>query len=43
MNESIDYVAYDTTNWHIEDSTEITHAEIHDEDNTDAYVMNDAG
>lgn len=39
-NESIIYVAYDATNWHIEAETEIIHAEMHDEDNTDAFVIN---
>ena len=42
-NESVGFVAYDTTNWAKESTTEIIHAEIHDEDNTDAFVINDAG
>lgn len=42
-NESVKYVAYDGTNWSKEATTEIVHAEMHDEDNTDAYVINDAG
>jgi len=42
-NERVKLVAYDTTNWAKESSTEIIHAEIHDEDNTDAFVINDAG
>lgn len=42
-NERVRFVAYDTTNWAKESSTEIIHAEIHDEDNTDAFVINDAG
>ena len=42
-NETVEYVAYDATNWKKEASTEIIHAEMHDEDNTDAFVINDAG
>ena len=42
-NESVDYVAYDSTNWAKEASTEITHAEAHDQDNSDAFVINDSG
>ena len=42
-NESVGFVAYTTTNWAKEFTTEIIHAEIHDEDNTDAFVVNDAG
>jgi hypothetical protein len=42
-NESVGFIAYDSTNWAKESSTEIIHAEIHDEDNTDAFVVNDAG
>ena len=42
-NERVKFVAYDTTNWAKESTTEIIHAEIHDEDNTDAFVINDAG
>ena len=42
-NESVQYVAYDDTNWSKEATTEIIHAEAHDEDNTDAFVINDAG
>ena len=42
-NERVVFVAYDATNWAKESTTEIVHAEIHDEDNTDAYVINDAG
>ena len=40
-NERVKFVAYDTTNWAKESTTEIIHAEIHDEDNTDAFVIND--
>lgn len=42
-NERVKFVAYTTTNWAKESTTEIIHAEIHDEDNTDAFVINDAG
>lgn len=40
-NETITFVAYDGTNWRIEASTEIIHAEMFDFDNTDAYVVNE--
>jgi hypothetical protein len=43
VNETVTYVAYDGTNWAKESTTEIVHAEMHDEDNTDAFVVNDAG
>ncbi len=39
-NESVDYVAYNATNWHVESSTEIFHAEMHDNDNGDPFVIN---
>ncbi len=39
-NEVIDFVAYDATNWHVEATTEIIHAEMFDTDNGDAYVIN---
>ncbi len=39
-NESVDYVAYDATNWHVESSTEIIHAEMYDSDNGDPFVIN---
>ncbi len=42
-NESVEYIAFDSTNWHIEASTEILHAEMHDEDNGDAFIVTDAG
>lgn len=42
-NETVKYVAYDDTNWKKESSTEIIHSEMHDEDNTDVFVVNDAG
>lgn len=38
-NEGIKLFAFDTTNWGIEAETEIFHAEFHDEDNTDAFVI----
>lgn len=40
FNSSIKFFTYDTTNWDIESETEIFHAEVHDEDNTDDYVIN---
>ncbi len=40
-NERVKFVAYDNDNWAKESTTEIIHAEIHDEDNTDAFVIND--
>lgn len=42
-NEAITFVAYDATNWHVESSTEVAHAEMFDVNNSDAYVINDAG
>ena len=39
-NERVKFVAYDTDNWAKESTTEIIHAEIHDEDNTDPFVIN---
>lgn len=42
-NERVTFVAIDVTNWTKESTTEILHAEIHDEDNTDAFIINDAG
>ena len=42
-NEVVTFVAYDSTNWHVESTTETPHAEFHDEDNTDVFVINDAG
>ena len=41
-NEIADFIAYDSTNWHVESSTEIIHAEMFDASNTDAFVMNAA-
>jgi len=38
-NEEIKLFATSDTVWHIEDTTEIFHAEMHDEDNTDAFVI----
>ncbi len=42
-NEDIVYVSYDNTNWRTAATTEIIHVEMHDEDNTDAFVISDAG
>ena len=39
-NETIVFEAYDATNWKVGAETEIVHAEMHDEDNTDAFVIN---
>ncbi len=38
-NEEIKFFAISDTAWHIEDTTEIFHIEIHDADNTTAYVI----
>lgn len=42
-NERVKFVAYTATKWAKESTTEIIHAEIHDEDNTDAFIINDTG
>ena len=42
VNEDVRFVGVDATNWHIEGITEIFHAEIHDADNTTAFVINAA-
>ena len=42
-NERVLFIAYDNDNWAKEATTEIIHAEIHDEDNTDAFTIVDAG
>ena len=42
-NESREWVAFDTTTWGTEASTEIIHAEMFDVDNTDAFLIVDAG
>lgn len=39
LNEEIKFFAIDDTAWHIEETTEIFHAEIHDEDNTDVFTI----
>ena len=39
-NEVLNLTAYDATNWHFVSSTEIAHAEMHDESNTDAFTVN---
>ena len=43
INESVEYVAIDSTTWVKEATTGIIHAEMFDTDNTDAYVINDVG
>ncbi len=40
LNEVIDFVAYDDTNWHVESTTGNPHALMSDTDNTDEYVIN---
>lgn len=42
-NEEVVLYGVDSTNWHVTAISEIAHAEMHDEDNTDAFVVNDAG
>ncbi len=39
----ITFNALDATNWDVSSNTIKFHAEIHDEDNSDAFVINDAG
>jgi len=39
FNETVTFVAYDATNWKVEFSTQLLHAEMTDNDNTDAYVV----
>ncbi len=39
-NESVEYAAFDSTNWHIVAETEIFHAEMFDTENSDAFVIN---
>lgn len=43
INETVEFVAFDGTTWSKEASTELMHAEAHDQDNTDVFVVNDAG
>lgn len=38
-NESSTFAGYDATNWHIEAVTGLTHAEMTDSENTDAFVV----
>ena len=40
LNEVIDFVAYDGTNWHVESSTETLHAEMFDTDNAVDFDIN---
>lgn len=42
-NQSIEFSAFDATNWHLKSTTGIFHGEIIDEDNTDVFVINDVG
>ena len=38
-NETIEFIAYDSTNWHVVAETEIVHAEMFDLDRTVAYAI----
>lgn len=40
-NEVVDFVAYDATNWHVEAATGLSHAEMTDSENTDAFVVSE--
>jgi hypothetical protein len=40
---SFTFVAYDATNWVVHSSTQTYHAEMYDEGNVDAFVINDGG
>ncbi len=42
-NKSIEYIAYDDDNWFPESAIIVFHGEMIDEDNTDPFVVNDAG
>lgn len=42
-NETVIFRGFSVTQWYVEAETEIFHAEVFDEDNTDPYVINDAG
>lgn len=42
-NGVVAFRAYDSTNWHVSAATVLYHAQIFDQDNTDAFVVNDAG
>ena len=42
-NKSVEYTAYDADNWFQESTSTDFHGEMRDEDNTDAFVINDAG
>ena len=42
-NETIKFVAYNDTNWKVDATTEIIHASIYDQDNTDVFAIDDAG
>lgn len=41
-NETVEFIAYDTTNWKMEGSTSLTHAEMTDSENTDVFVISEA-
>lgn len=38
-NEVVEFVSYDATNWSVEATTQLRHAEMVDNDNTDAFVI----
>jgi len=40
VNEKLAFFGTSDIHWHIEDTTEIFHAEIHDEDNTTEFIIN---
>jgi len=41
-NESVSFMGFSDLEWHIIAATEVLHAEAHDEDNVDAFVINAA-
>lgn len=43
LNETVDFLASDATEWHAVSTTEIFHGSMYDEANTDAFVISDAG
>jgi len=43
LNETVTFSSHKNTFWAKESTTEIIHAEMHDQDNTDAFVIVDAG
>ncbi len=40
-NEVIEFVSYDATNWHVEATTGLSHAEMTDSENTDVFVISE--